>query len=238
MGAQMAFETILAHVIGLREAGLDVAPAGGGAAADIRIWHLVLDLGMRRMDLRCVRLHRLERIEDRGQNFVFDLDRLKGLLRRDLIDGGDRCNFLADVNHPSAREYLLVWRIARRLHEAVLDALGVVHRDHRLDAGQGGRLRGVQPHDAGMRVRATQNASDQHAWQFDILGVDGAASDLVGPVLAADALADIVEFAHGLVRSLAVIASPDRRPGRRPGVWRRRSRCSRCTGKDCLPALS
>jgi len=86
----------------------------------------------------------------------------------------ERGDLFAHMHHASARQHFLVGRIARRLHEAVLDALGVVDRDDRLDARQGGGFRRVDPHDAGMRMRRSHEGNVSHAWKAEVAHVLGA----------------------------------------------------------------
>ena len=82
------------------------------------------------MDQRRIGLHRLQRIEDRRQLLVLDLDQIQRLLRGVLIDGGDGGDLLADEAHAVARQH-------RQIGKRVAGQVGthVRGRDDRLDAG-------------------------------------------------------------------------------------------------------
>ena len=133
------------------------------------------------------RLQRLFRIEHERQHFVVDGDQPQRLFGDVAIDGGDGRHRLADEAHR------IVERVAALLGDlldlvVVLPAAGdrarapddraVLVREHRLDAGQRQRLRGVDRcgcgrADAGCAARA-RTACPGSA---DVAGVGGLAGD-------------------------------------------------------------
>ena len=141
--------------VGAREGRVDIA----ALEAD-----LVRDVGVATgMDEGRLRLQRLLGREDRGQLLVLDLDQVERVAR-DLFAGRrDGRDFLAGESHHVARqgEPLLVMHAPRHLRP-------VGTRHHRLHARKGERLRGVDAHDAGMRVGAAQHLPVQHAGELDV----------------------------------------------------------------------
>ena len=59
------------------------------------------------------------------------------------------------------------------------------------DPGKRLGLRRVDPSDAGARVRAPQDAHEEHPRQVDVLGVDGLPGDPLGAVDAAPSVGDL-----------------------------------------------
>ena len=126
---------------------------------------------------RRARLHRLYGVEDRGQRFVFHLDKIERLFRRVCVAGGYRGDLLPHVPH-------FVHRQGRHIlqHPAQQHPRHVLAGDYRVDSGHCLRPRDVDVDDPGMRVGASQHLADGHAGQYYVGGVQVMAGYLVRPV--------------------------------------------------------
>jgi hypothetical protein len=140
-------EIVLAHGRRVPEGRFDVAERLIDLLVDVRAADRLLVDGI---------VGRLERVlhpQDRRQHLVIDVDqgqRLEGDL---LVVGGHRGDAVADVLRLADGERRLV---ARDGEDAEL-ARGFRADDRRADAGERERLRGVDPADACVRVRGTQD---------------------------------------------------------------------------------
>ena len=129
------------------------------------------------VDHRRAGLHGLLRVEDRGQHLVLHFDELQGLLhqlRRLGRHDGHPVPHVADL---AVQAHLVVGgRVGVALAAAgVDDPLHVLVGEHRVDAGQGLGLGGVDGDDAGVGVGAGEEAAVEHARQLHIVREDGPA---------------------------------------------------------------
>ncbi len=154
-------------------------------------------------DLRGAGLERVLGIEHERQRLVVDRNQLQGLFGRVTIDRGDRRHRLADESHGIVERVPAVLRDLLDLF-VVLRAAGngpgapedraVVVRDDRLHAGHGQRLRRVDPDDARVRMRASQDARVEHAGQLDVAAVGRLACR---PLDRVDAMRGVAERREG-----------------------------------------
>ena len=124
--------------------GDDVGPRVGGE----RALHLVFADVL--VDQGRARLHRLERIGDLRQLFVFDIDQVDGLAGNFFACRGYRRHrFTSVANYPPGEERL----VANRRAEPVRYVLA---GDHRAHPPLVARAAGIDGDNPGMRVRRTQ----------------------------------------------------------------------------------
>ncbi len=141
---------------------------------------------LRVVELRRVGLQRRDRVGDRRQRLVLDVDRLRRQTRLLGIVGRDECHGLADVPHHAGREHRLVGA-----HEAeLLPGRQIVGRDHRTDSRHAARGRDVDSHDSRVRVRAAERCAVQHALAREIARVQELSLDLGRRVGARSGFAD------------------------------------------------
>ena len=131
------------------------------------------------VDDRRTRLHGLHRVKDGRQHFVFDLDQFQRLLENLGRLGRDDSHAIADMPHLVVEAHLVVrGRVGIALPAgSVEDALHIFVGQHRVHAGQRQRLALVDAHDAGVGVRAGQQAAVEHAGHLHVVGKDGAPLD-------------------------------------------------------------
>ena len=186
---------------------------------------------------RRIRLHRLDRIDDMGQDLIVDLDQLERLLGDRFAGRRDRRHRMALVINLLARDRDAGHVAARRSLRQVGE---VVSRNDRLDAWQRLGLGDVDRFQHRMRMGAAQNLADQHAWQENIRAELGASRHLVRSVMLDRIGADNLELAIGIEAAIfenrrhVSCSSFLRPPPSRSG-----SPChSRYTGRDCRRARS
>ena len=131
------------------------------------------------VDDRRPRLHGLHRVEDGGQNLVLDLDEFQRLLENLGRLGGDDSHAIADMAHLVVQAHLVVGRRVGVALPAggIQHALHVLVGQHRVHARQRQRLALVDAHDAGVGVRAGEQAAVEHARHLQIVGKNGAPLD-------------------------------------------------------------
>ena len=161
-------EHVLSYMCSFREATVHVAELQGHELVDVVRPAVVLDaLVLGSFQRLLDRHHRLEHL-------VLDGDRVACRRGGLLVDGGDGGDRIADVTHLLVLERALVLRHREdaELHRQVSAS------DHRADARDAAGRRGVDGDDAGVRVRAAEDAAVQRARKHHVVGVDRLAGDL------------------------------------------------------------
>ncbi len=169
----------LEDVGGFRQPLFHIADGGVNLDGDV-----ALDIG----DADCVRfvvndrrarLHCFQRIEDRRQHLVIDLDQLERLFGNLRRLGGDDGHAVAHMPHLAVERNLIPrMRVGPRLPtRRVDDARHIFVSEHGMNARQRARLRRVDAGDAGVGVRAGEHRRVQHAGQVDVIGKGGFALD-------------------------------------------------------------
>ncbi len=165
---------------------LDFEPAGDVGRLAFELVELVQD--------RRVRLERVVDLDRPRQHFVIDLDQLAGLRRDRFRGGGHGGDGVAGEQRLFARHHVAAHpaHVLDAEHDRFVEREidDVARGDHRLDAGQRFRLRGVDRLDARVRMRAAQHLAPDHAGHIGVGGKRRAARDLVDAVRANGALAD------------------------------------------------
>ena len=145
----------------------------GMLARPVRALRLVLDVLAHH---RRVRRHRLERIDERRQRLVLDLDEVGGVGRDIAVGRDDEGDLLVLEQDLAVGQHHL--HIARqRRHPGELDGLQVLGGQHRDDAGQRLGLRRVDLDDPRMAVARAVEVAVQHAGQLDVVDVIALALD-------------------------------------------------------------
>ena len=184
--------------VGGGERGVEVALSNLLVMGDVRVGlreedaaHVVVLVQVRVHEGSAVG-HRLARIEDRGDLFVFDADqpaRVAGDVERVRRDGHHR---LALIAHDVARKDALVLHV-----EAELDAEAVAGQ-YRTHAGQSLRFFHVDAHDPGRGVGRGDERGVKHSGKRNVVSVRSSAGDLVDGVLSLHRLSYVGEFpSHG-----------------------------------------
>jgi hypothetical protein len=137
-----------------------------------------------------LRGHRLDLVVDRRQLLVFGDDLLHGLLGDMRIGREHDRDRLAHEAHLVDREDRLVVE-CRPIIGMRDDGADVVRGDDAEDARDLLRRAGVDRLDAAMRDGAAEDLAIQHAGQAQIVGVFGAARDLVARLQARQRTADL-----------------------------------------------
>ena len=179
----------LAHQIGRGKGGFDIAKFEQHVAFEI------------------VRAVRMQRDRARRNGFLrgmvggklpnFQLDFAQRFLRRRIVDGRNRHNWLATIAHTITRQD--VFGARDRQHAEWLVAFGT--GDDRLDAWEFHRFGNVDLEDFGMRIRTAENASGEHSRDNKISGVFGTAGDLFRAVDHRHVAADVMRgqnVVHGV----------------------------------------
>ena len=136
--------------------------------------------------------HRGDRVDDRLEHLVVDLDQRAGVLGDVAVGGRDDGDGLAGVAHLLRGDRGLRHRLgAERGHRPdVLQRLGAGEdADH---AGQRPRGARVDRADAGVGVRAAQHGGVQHAGHHDVADVARASGQQLRVFLAGGRLADVL----------------------------------------------
>ena len=139
---------------------------------------------------------RLQRVDHHRQRLVIDLDRV-GAVGGDIALGGDhRAHLLRLVHHFVGRQHhLRVGRDGRHPVQLVFLERGAV--DHRKDAGDLQRLRGIDLLDPRVRVRAAHDVHVQHPGQLDVVDVVALAADEARVFLALHGVTHAADFCIG-----------------------------------------
>ncbi len=162
-------EDVLPDVVGLPEAGLQVAelvadhPVDVGVVPPVIVDALIPGLLQRLLDGH----HRL-------QLLVLDLDGVAGRGRDLFVGGGHRGDRVADVAHLLVLQGALV---LRHREDAEADR-EVVPGDDRVHARDSLGGAGVDRADAAMGDLGAEDPAVEHAWQQDVVRVDGDPGDL------------------------------------------------------------
>ncbi len=157
--------------------GEDVVRMGALAMADFVLAGDVF------ADDRRVLGHRLVRVDDRLQLFVFHFHRVGAVRRAVAVAGDDERHFLHLEVHLLVGEHGL-HVAAHRRHPVELDRLQVIGGQDRHHARHGEGLGLVDGLDARMGVRAAHDGPVQHARQLDVIDVGSLAADEAGVLLA------------------------------------------------------
>ena len=200
-------EARLHDLIGRGEAGLDVADLELNPLGDVRGFARRGHDAARDHVLKqqwSIGLHRRIDVDDVRQHFIIDFDQPQRLLGDRLAgrgDGGDGVALVEDLlaRHDVARHVPVIH--GDTLGADILELLlGEVRgRDHRLDAWQRLRFRGIDRADTRMGVRRAQDLAPQHSRQREVSAVLGKTRHLrhaVGPHRAG---ADDFEFFFGVI---------------------------------------
>ena len=147
------------------------------------------------MNQRCAGCQRSFDAGHHRQRVVVDFDQRQRLFGDLVADGGNHGHALAPIAHLVIEDVLVARErgIARRRGAVVQHARYVVVGQHRLDAGQGARLRGIDAADGGVRDGGAQGAREQHAGQAQVARIARAAGDLFDHIAAPCRGADDVE---------------------------------------------
>ncbi len=162
-------EPVLEDVVGLREAGVDVAGGDTVVRRDVALGPLV--------DLRGALRHCRLGLVDALDRLVGDLDRLDPAQRGLLVDRDDCRDALALVADDAVGERGLVLD-----ERAELGLRHVLLRVDREDAGDLLGLEGVDRLDTRVRIWAAQDLAPEHPGQVHVVGVRRLARDLLAGV--------------------------------------------------------
>ena len=117
-----------------------------------------------------VGFQRLKRVNDDGQFFVFDFNRLNAVSRCIAVIGDDVGDFLSLEQHFAVRQnHLFVARKGR--HPVQTKGFKVFGCQNRNNAGNGHGRFGVDRGHTGVRIGRTYEVAEQHAVEFDIIDV-------------------------------------------------------------------
>ncbi len=172
-------EAVLAHEVGLGEAGLDVAEIHVELPADVAGPIVVHE--------RCCVGDCLVDAEDAGERLVIDPDALAGFLGGGLVDGADGDDCFADEAHLLHGQRRLLARLG---HPAPGEAAEVAPGQHTPDAFHRERRSGVDVQDPRMRMRAAQELDPQHAGERKIGRIARIAGDLFACINTRQPLSD------------------------------------------------
>ena len=147
------------------------------------------------VDDRGALLHRVARVENRGERLVVDLDEPERRLRDRRRLRRDHGDLVADEADLAVEDELVVGGRLRaplpRLGDD--DARDVLPGEDRLHPGEAARPRGVDGPDAGVRMRAPQHLGREHPGQVVVVREEGPPGDEPDAVHAAAVLVDLVE---------------------------------------------
>ena len=132
-----------------------------------------------------VRRHRVLRLNDGRQLFIFNVNEADGLLRDVLIVGHDCRDFVANKHHAIPRQQRHV--LNHRPGQDVLDVLSGQNKMHSGHRACGGR---VDRNDSRVWEWAAENLHPQHARHLGIESVDRRAGHLFRPIDARNRLTD------------------------------------------------
>ncbi len=160
--------------VGLAQPPLDVADVDVNARRQVarRIGFGEVDVLGLVVNARRIRVHRLRRVEQRRQRFVFDVDPMQRLLGDGLGLGRHERHAIAIEAHLAVQREG-VQRAGDRIRltgGGVHDARQVLPGEHGCDARQGQGLGDVDADDTRVRKRAVQHLGHQHAAHLDIGG--------------------------------------------------------------------
>ena len=148
------------------------------------------------MDEARGRRHGGVEVHERGEHLVLDVDQVEGLgrdVRIDRRDGGDRVatpQRAVTSNRDGRRDGDVGARLPRRDHGARRDRRKIGRRHDAEHAFQGAGPGGVDPDDAGVRVRAALDAAGEQARPCEIGWIRRLAGDALAGIDARQALGD------------------------------------------------
>jgi hypothetical protein len=200
-------KSVFQNQIRLTQPFLDVALAPGqtGKAVMHIQGKLVFRTAVVRSDIvvqsRRAGLHRFERIEDRRQRFVIDVD-----CGNCLFGGFDRlrrdgCHAVADEAHDVPAEDGHVADLF-----ADIESASVITGDERLDAGHFARFRDIDLPYARMGIRAAKDFPPERFSLVNVGGVEGATADFVCAFRSRHWHADELEIKFASDHGISVIA--------------------------------
>ena len=187
-GDAVVFQVEGDHVVGLLESLFDPFPVA----------EFEIDAQVPRDAVpqsRRVRGQRLDRVGDRVQGLIVDIDEVQGVARDPVRFGDHQGHRLADVAHPvdgqaMARGFRQLRSVAvlphRRFRRHRTEPLGdpVLAGDHQKHAFHGQRLRGVDVLDLGMGINRAQHRGPGLAFEVDVVDIPAAAGEeplVLGP---------------------------------------------------------
>ena len=189
-------QQVLGRDLGFREGGvgqllvadLPIEDVVGMVARPVGAVFLVLDVLAQD---RRVRVHRLERVDDHGKRFIFDLDQVRGVGGDIAVGRDDEGDLLVLEQDLAVGEHHL--DVAReRRHPGEIDALQVLGGENGDDAGHGLGLGRVDLDDARMGVARAMEVAVQHARKLDVVDV------IAAPLGEAHVLDALALAAHAL----------------------------------------
>ena len=137
-------------------------------------------------DQRRVGIKRLAGVDDRRQRLVLDVDQ-RQRVARDVLVGGDHERDLLALEADLVAGQHGLGVVGDRRHPGQPERLEVLGGDHRRDAGERERGRGVDRDDPGVGVGAAQDRAVDHPGQADVVQVGALAADEAGVLLALEA---------------------------------------------------
>ena len=150
----------------------------------VDIGDAVVGLSLVVADDRCARIHGALGVHDRLERFVVDIDELEGVLRDVAGLGDDEGHLLTlEANLVSCEHCLGVIRQGRHPREVVAEQLRTRNAGKRCaredcdNTWKGLRRRGVDGLDAGVRERAAQDRTVEHAGQVHVIDVVALTTD-------------------------------------------------------------
>ena len=141
---------------------------------------------------RRVRLHRLERVDQRRQRLVLDLDQVDRVGGDVAVVGDDERHLLVGEQDLLVRQHRLHVAGQRR-HVVQVQGLQVVGGEDGVHARQRLGLADVDALDPGVAVGAADEVAMQHPRQADIVDIVALALDQAGVLLALSGAADAAQ---------------------------------------------
>ena len=129
----MALKTIFADIVCLSKGRFNIAPSGFRFPGDINEGLLYFWMG--RMNFRRLGPHGRFGIKNSGQRLILHLDKTEGFFSGMRICRGDRCNLFTYKTNAIFCQRILIGRVSRGLHEAVLYAGRILRSNHRFYPG-------------------------------------------------------------------------------------------------------
>ena len=112
------------------------------------------------------------------------------------VQSRDRCYRIASEADRIVEQIAFVLGVATAPNN-----IAIFVREHRFNAWQRQSLRYIDTADAGMGMRAAENARVEHTGQMDVAGVVGFAGDTLERVHARGGMADGFERVHAVLPS-------------------------------------
>jgi hypothetical protein len=114
--------------------------------------------------------HRFLRGKKHGQKLILYPDQLQRLARRLLVYRRYRRHLISDIAHLVNGQRELVSQVTQ---SPVFYSRRLLSRDHSPDPSEFQGPARIDMQDAGMRIRAAQDASYKHPWQDKVIGEFG-----------------------------------------------------------------